>query len=214
MSRQVDVYNKLKTAIIYGELSPGEKLSEIELSKKLKSSRTPIREAFRQLQMEGYITMPPNKGASVAKIPVEQLDEIYDVICVLESHAAELSALKIGERELTELQAIQRRLIAYVEQKDYRKYIVENTEFHHLISRLSHNATLIKINRDLRLQIYRYRLISVTIPGYLESYVADHERIIQAMAAKDPALAGSSIRDHVQRVKQVLVSFLKANPGL
>ena len=77
-----DVYNKIRTQIIHGELAQGEKLSEIELAESMGVSRTPLREAFRQLQMEGYIHVFPNRGAYVSKLPPEELEEIYNVIAL------------------------------------------------------------------------------------------------------------------------------------
>jgi DNA-binding GntR family transcriptional regulator len=211
MSLQKDIYHRLKDAIIYGELSPGEKLSEIELAEKLNSSRTPIREAFRQLQMEGYIRVSPNKGAYVTKLPLEEIEEIYDMVSLLEGHAAELAARRIDHSELTELKKIQKRLVFFASRNKYQGYIKENTEFHHFITDLSGNKNLVKINTELRARIYRYRLISVTIPGYLERYASDHEKIINAISKKDSARAGKYMRGHVSFVKKVLVNFLKQN---
>jgi len=211
MSLQKDIYNKIKTGIIYGELSPGEKLSELELANKLNSSRTPIREAFRQLQMEGYITVSPNKGAYVSKLPPEEIEEIYNIVSLLEGYGAELAVPKIDNSELNELKKIQKRLVFFASRNKYQDYIKENTEFHHLITRISGNKNLVKINTELRARIYKYRLISVTIPGYLEKYASDHEKIINAISKKDSALAGKYMRGHVNFVKKILVNFLKEN---
>ncbi|NIN91778.1 GntR family transcriptional regulator, partial [bacterium] len=110
MSLQEDIYDRLKKSIIYGELSPGEKLSEVALAGKMKVSRTPIREAFRQLQMEGYITVESNKGAYVSKLPPEEIEEIYDIISLLEGYAAELTARRVKDSELRELRELQEQL--------------------------------------------------------------------------------------------------------
>jgi DNA-binding GntR family transcriptional regulator len=213
-SLRIDVYNKLKNSIIFGELSPGEKLSESDLSKKLKSSRTPIREAFRQLQMEGYINVVPNKGACVAKLPTEQVEEIYNVIALLEGYAGELATARISNIDIKELQRLHKKMDTYASQKKYQDYTNANTEFHNLIIRLSGNSTLIKINAELRMQVYRYRMISITIPGYLETYIQDHEKIIDAIRKKDAAGARNLIREHVDNVTKILVNFLRHNPGL
>ena len=213
MSLQNDIYNKLKKAIIYGELSPGEKLSEIELAKKMNVSRTPIREAFRQLQMEGYITVSPNKGAYVTKLPPEEIEEIYNLVSLLEGYAAELTAQKIDNSELNELRKIQKKLVFFASRSKYQDYIKWNTEFHHLITRLSGNNNLVKVSTDFRTRIYRYRLISVTILGYLEKYASDHEKIINALKKRDPVLAKKYMEEHVNFVKKILVNFLKGNPG-
>jgi DNA-binding GntR family transcriptional regulator len=213
-SLQIDVYNKLKHLIIFGELSPGEKLSEVELSKKLHSSRTPIREAFRQLQTEGYIDVFPNKGAFVTKLPIEKIEEIYAVISLLEGHAGELATNRITRMQIKELQKIHKKLSGHVSQNKYQDYVITNTEFHNLIMRLSGNSALIKINASLRMQVYRYRMICVVIPGHLETYILDHERILDAISRKDAVSAGKFIREHVDGVKETLVNFLKHDPRM
>lgn len=214
MSLQEDIYDRLKKSIIYGELSPGEKLSEVALAGKMKVSRTPIREAFRQLQMEGYITVESNKGAYVSKLPPEEIEEIYDIISLLEGYAAELTARRVKDSELRELRELQEQLVVSASQKKYREYIEKNTEFHHLIACLSGSKKLVKIINELRTRIYRYRLVSVTIPGYLEEYASHHEDVIDAIGKKDFLFARKYMQEHVIFVKEVLVNFLNENPGL
>ncbi|MEI9475213.1 MAG: GntR family transcriptional regulator [Deltaproteobacteria bacterium] len=213
MSIQNDVYDKIKTAIIYGELSPGEKLSEIGLANRMNASRTPIREAIRRLQMEGYVSVSPNKGAYVSKLPAKEIEEIYDVIGLLEGYAAELAAQKIENSDLNKLKKLQKNLVACASKKKFRDYIKENTELHHLITRLSGNNSLAKTITELRMRIYRYRLVSVTIPGYLEKYAADHDRIINSIAKRDSVRARENMKNHVKFVKEILVGFLNENPG-
>jgi len=214
MSLQKDIYNKLKTAIIYGELLPGEKLSEIELAKKMNVSRTPIREVFRQLQTESYLNVAPNKGAYVSKLSPDEIEEIYNIVGLLEGYAAELTAQKIKDLELKELKKLQKKLIFYASKKRYRDYVEENTKFHHLITRLSGNNNLLKIITELRTRIYRYRLMSVTIPGYLEKYAIEHEKIIDALGERDSDRARKYMKEHVDFVKKILVNFLNENFGL
>ncbi len=213
MSLQNDIYGRLKKAIIYGELSPGEKLSEVELAKQMNTSRTPIREAFRQLQTEGYVTASPNRGVSVSKLPPEEIESIYNVISLLEGYAAELATRKIKRAELSKLRGFQKKLGFYASRKKYRDYVEENTKFHHFLTLVSGNSCLAKTVAELRARIYRYRLTSVTIPGYLEQYASDHERIIDSIAKGDSNRAKKYVTEHVNFVKKILVNFLKENKG-
>lgn len=213
MSIQNTIYGELKRAIIYGELSPGEKLSELELATRLDTSRTPIREALRQLQMEGYVTVAPNKGAHVSKLPPEEIEDIYNVISVLEGYAGELAAKKISAIGLKKLREHQKRLVLFASKRMYRQYVEENTKFHQLITRLSGNNCLAKTVTELRARIYRYRLTSVTIPGYLEKYASEHANIIKAITNGDSVRARKYLAEHVNFVKNILVEFLKENRG-
>ena len=213
MPSQVDIYHQLKKLIYHGELSPGEKLSEVDLTKKMNVSRTPIREAFRQLQMEGYITVLPHKGAYVSKLPPEKIEEIYDIVCLLEGFAAALAAEKANGFGLNQLNRIQEKLDLFARRKKYRDYIQWNTRFHQCITRLGGNESLAQTIDELRTRIYRYRLISVTIPGYLEKYASDHVRIIQAVVKKDSGRAKKYMEAHIDFVKKILINFLKENRG-
>jgi DNA-binding GntR family transcriptional regulator len=213
MSDRNEIYHKLKKAIIYGELSPGEKLSEISLAKNLNTSRTPIREAFRQLQAEGFIALVSNRGAYVSKLPPDEIAEVYDLLSLLEGYGAELAAQRITAEELECLKRIQHKLITYTEKKKFRDYMEKNDEFHHFLTQFSANKTLVKTVSELRARIYRYRLNSVIIPGYMENYVSDHEKIIEALGRRDAVKARKYMKGHVQFVKEILVGFLRENPG-
>jgi DNA-binding GntR family transcriptional regulator len=212
MSLQKKIYHQLKDKIIYGELKPGEKLSEIELAKSLMTSRTPIREAFRQLQTEGYITVFPNRGAFVSKLPPKEIEEIYNLISLLEGYAAELAAVKANDLALGEMKKLQKRLVVDAAKKRYLDYVKGNTIFHGLITKLSGNNSLVNTTAELRARVYRYRLTSVTIPGYLEQYVIDHEKIIDSITKKDPVRARKFMTKHVDFVKKVLIKYLNENP--
>jgi DNA-binding GntR family transcriptional regulator len=213
MSARNEIYHNLKKSIVYGELSPGEKLSEISLAKSLNTSRTPIREAFRQLQAEGYITLVSNKGAYVSKLTVEEIAEVYNLLCLLEGYGAELAAQRITAEELDHLNRVQQKLRGYTEKKKFRDYMEKNDEFHHRITRYSGNSTLVKTVSELRARIYRYRLNSVIIPGYMGHYVSDHEKILEALGRRDAVKARKHMKAHVWYVKDILVGFLRENPG-
>ncbi len=209
MSLQNDVYTKLKRAIIYGELGPGEKLSESELATRLNSSRTPVREALKQLQIEGYVTVAPNRGAFVSKLAREEIEHTYGVLELLEGYAAELAAKNIRQTELAELKGIQRKMALYVSRRKFRDYMEENGKFHDIIARGSRNHCLLRTITELRSRVYRYHLMSIAVPAYLERYVSDHGRIADSLVHQDSGEARRRMKQHVNFVKRVLIRFLK-----
>lgn len=211
MASRDEIYNKIKKSIIYGELAQGEKLSESVLAEKMKVSRTPIREAFRQLQMEGYIHVLVNRGAYVSKLPPEEVDEIYSIVALLEGYAAKLAAKGITHSELNKLNKLHKELHLYASRNNYQDYIEKNVEFHRLITILGGNRKLAQIVSELRMRIYRYRVISVTIPGYINTYASQHKKIIQALSEKNSGLAKKYMEEHVNFVRNILVNFLKYN---
>ena len=97
------VFLTLRKAILRGELAPGERLMELQLSERLGVSRTPIREAMRKLELEGLVVMVPRKGAEVAKISERSLKEVLEVRRALEELAVELACERMTEEEFEEL---------------------------------------------------------------------------------------------------------------
>jgi DNA-binding GntR family transcriptional regulator len=214
MSLQEEIYNQLKKAIIYGELSPGEKLNELDFAKKLSVSRTPVREAFRRLQVDGYVTFVSHKGVFVTKLPPDEIRAAYNIIAILEGYAAELAAMYTSEKELKKLRQYQKELNRLAHEKKYHDYAETNYAFHRYITTLSRNKTLANTISTLRARVYTYRFISVTIPGYLEKYASEHEHIISAIEKKDALRARDCMKKHVDFVNDILVSFLKEHNHL
>jgi len=208
------IYDRIKTRIICGDLAQGEKLSEIELAESMGVSRTPLREAFRQLQMEGYIDALPNRGAYVCKLLPKEVEQIYSIIALLEGYAAKQAAKQMSHVELDKLKKLDDRLQLYASRKKYNDYIEKNVEFHRLITNLSGNGHVAKLVTELRMRIYRYRLMSVTIPGYLSIYASQHKKIIDALGERNSVLARKYMEEHVTFVQDILVKFLKENMNL
>ena len=97
------VFQTLRQAILRGELKPGERLMEIHLAQKLGVSRTPVREAIRKLELEGLVLMIPRKGAIVAEITVQDLEDVLEVRMALEELAVKIACKRITEEQLEEI---------------------------------------------------------------------------------------------------------------
>lgn len=214
MSRREEVYNKIRDAITYGELKPGEQLVESKICEIFHVGRTPLREALRQLQMEGYVDALSNKGAFVRTVSIQDVEDIYSIIGILEAYATEIATSHIGIAERNALKVIHKDLIKAGLKKDYRKWLEKNAQFHGYFPKLSGNLHLTEEITTLRNRIYRYRFIAITIPGHIEEYIQAHEKILEGLFKKDAERAGKNMRKHVFNVKDVLVKFLRQSPGL
>jgi DNA-binding GntR family transcriptional regulator len=124
------IYEYLRDQIIYGHLSPREKLDEKQISNKMSVSRTPVREAFKQLQAEGYIIIIPQKGSFVTEYSSEKLDEIYKILVKLEGLAVNMAGANITTLELEKLQRMNEKMRQFSEKNGYKKYLEENIKFH------------------------------------------------------------------------------------
>jgi DNA-binding GntR family transcriptional regulator len=214
MSQREKVYQKIRDAITCGELKPGEQLVESRICEIFHVGRTPLREALRQLQMEGYVDALSNKGAFVRTVSIRDVEEIYSIIGILEAYATELATEHIGTAEKKKLKSIHNDLVRAGLKKDYRKWLEKNGQFHGYFPKLSGNFHMSKVISTLRNRIYRYRFIAITIPGHIEEYIQAHGEILGALFKKDAEKAARAMQSHVFNVKEVLVEFLKQSPGL
>jgi DNA-binding GntR family transcriptional regulator len=203
------IYHNIRDAITYGMLSAGEQIYEETFAERFNTSRTPVREAIRQLQTEGYLRVVSNKGAFVAKISLEDLKNIYDLLALLESYATEQFIKRLTKDSVVQLQRLHENVCKAAQDNDVRLYYDNNTEFHLLFTRLSGNAHLKKMVVMLRDQIYRTHYIGITIPGHFAEYIDDHTQILKAVINKDVIKGKESMRFHIRRTRDILINHLK-----
>ena len=199
------VFNTLRQAILKGELEPGERLMEIQLSERLGVSRTPIREAIRKLELEGLVLMIPRKGAEVAKISETSLREVLEVRRSSEELAAELACQRIGERELLDLEEAEEAFAEAIINGEPMEIAESDEHYHDLIYQATGNSRLVQILNNLREQMYRYRLEYIKDEDKRQILVVEHEHILQALKNHDIQDAKSAVRGHIDN-QQLTVS--------
>ena len=143
------VFNTLRQAILKGELKPGERLMEIQLAEELGVSRTPVREAIRKLELEGYVIMMPRRGTYVANLSIRDINEVFEIRTSLESLSNGLAAERITNEELEQLQRLLVEIGNDIEKNDMEKIVEVDTKFHDLLYQASRNQRLIGIISNL-----------------------------------------------------------------
>ena len=123
------VCETLRDAIRKGTLKPGERLMEIQLAEELGVSRTPVREAIRKLELEGYVIMMPRRGTYVANLSIRDVNEVFEIRTSLDSLASGLAAERITDEELERLQRLLVAIGGYIEANDMEKIVETDTEF-------------------------------------------------------------------------------------
>src|SRR6056297_685968 len=139
------ILETIREAILKGNLKPGEKVAEPELAERFGISRTPIREAFRQLESEGYLQVIPRKGAVVASLSERDVEEFYAVKTILEGFAARLAAEKMTSKDIERMEAINSRLEQLAQQGDVKTFFKVHNEFHQLFIRAAENEKLLEL---------------------------------------------------------------------
>jgi len=205
-------YKRLRDAITFGELKPGEKVGEKATGDKFQLGRTPLREALRQLEKEGYVEVVPHKGAVVRKISVGELEQVYELLAVLEGYAVESATGSLTPPVIKQLENSVRELIIVARLRDYAKWLDKNALFHKSFHETLANPLLTTEIDNLRRRTYRYRALAVSIAGHAEEYLADHRKILDAALEGKAEKAGKAMRRHVQRAGRILVDFVRENP--
>ena len=190
------IVSSLRDSIIKGELNPGQKLTEPELAEKLGISRTPIREAFRQLESEGFLTVIPRRGAVVSRITKKEIDDFYDLKSLLEGYAARIAAEKITEKGVEKLRKINEQLLVLAEKDDVDAFFSKNDEFHNTFISYCGNEKLLEFHKHLVQRFMRFRLGALSVPGRLMASVQQHRNIIKALAEKQGVLAEKLVLEH------------------
>ncbi len=195
-SSGANAYEVILAAIEDHELAPGSRLRETELAQRLGLSRTPVREALKQLEAEGVVEHRPHQGAVVAQLDYAAVVELYFLREVLEGAAARLAAIHATDEEIETLQAmveVDRTLLDQPHELQRR-----NKLFHQRLYRASRNRFLIRALDNMRTTLILGTSIDEKTGGSGNTAIESHADLVAAIARRDPAGAERAARDHVR----------------
>ncbi|MEU1300180.1 GntR family transcriptional regulator [Streptomyces shenzhenensis] len=210
-----DLASQIRDRIMTGEIPIGAQLRQAELASNFGVSRTPIREALRQLQTGGLIEVLPHRGA-VVRVPAPwEVRESYEVRAELEALAAARAVSRITRAQIDDLRAANKKMFdasaaaAQDPASDTPAHQQNNDLFHTLISSISGNARLTKTIDDINTTFPRNvsAQLVVTDARHREENFQEHERIIDALAAGDTAQAAKEMREHVIKAGEQLAHW-------
>lgn len=207
-SKKAIVYEELKNRIIRNILKPGESLNEGVLSEEFKISKTPIREAFQQLEREGFIENIPVKGAFVSQISIQDLRELFDLREILECEVIKRAALKVDPDAV---EALKEKFVSSENhgQSSSMNGFKSGDEIHSFIFEIYGNQRLIEIYKRLQDHVVRNRIhffnqSNQSHPGRSEESFWEHLEILEALKAKDPLKAEEAVRNHLRNSMEYL----------
>lgn len=200
-------YDLLRQAIITNKLAPGSRLLEEHLARELNVSRTPLREALKVLENQGFVQRLLSGGYQVAPLSVKELDNLYGIRLVLEGLAARLAAQSIAAEALDELEEANDQMKSYWLKQRNEEALQAGRAFHAAIYRASQNENLAVLLLRLSDQIARYRYYSIVhrVPEAHE----DHRAILAALRAHDPQRAEALSQAHVEVERRLVLSKLR-----
>jgi len=207
------ILETIREAILRGTLKAGEKVAEPELAERFGISRTPIREAFRQLESEGYLTVIPRKGAVVTSLSERDVEEFYAIKSILEGYAARIAATRLTDKEVERLEAINDRLGQLAHDGDVKTFFRVHNEFHELFIKAAGNIKLADLIGQLMMKFNRLRMASLSLPGRMEISVQEHRKIIQAFREQDGEKADKTVSKSAAFGGQVLIQSMAREEG-
>jgi DNA-binding GntR family transcriptional regulator len=211
------VFENIRQAIVKGIFAPGERLMEIQLADDLGVSRTPVREAIRKLELEGFVVMIPRRGTYVANLSIKDINDVYEIRISLDVLAAGLAAERIEPEELEELNRLLLEISEAARTGPMDKIVRLDTAFHDVLYKASRNDRLRNIINNLREQITGIRGTSMRYPGRLADTLEEHRALVDSIAARDSERAQAAARIHLENAEHTLLKAMaeeqQAKPG-
>lgn len=202
------IAESLRESIVKGEIRPGERLQEIEIAEQYQTSRTPVREALRQLESEGFLLIKPRRGAVVAPITSRDIQEFYELKSLLEGYAAEKAAEQLSERDIERMSRLNEELHRRYERQDIAGMIAVHNQFHEVFVQACGNERLSALIKTLVKQFQRYR-IALSHTDAVQESIKTHDDIVQAFRKRDAAQAAILVRKNSLEGSEALLSKLK-----
>src|SRR5262249_37075597 len=188
------IRQRLADDILHGVYPPGARLDEKRLAEGFRLSRTPVREALRQLISTGLVEMQPHRGATVSLPTEAALAEMFEVMGELEASCARLAAQRISPAERVRLEAVHRLCAEAVHAGDRERYRTLNFDFHDVIYRAAHNDFLFATTFAVRQRIAPFRRAQFEMQDRLTKSYAEHDAVVRAIIGGDTDTAEEVMR--------------------
>lgn len=199
------ICSQLEEMILSGDILPGERINESQLSSTLGVSRAPIREACRQLERSGMVEVRINKGTFVIEIDLKEVMELYEIRATLDALASDKAARIITEDQKTSLLHHLEEMRQATQREDHHKYFKANIDFHMCIMHIAGNKNLLQIYEGVSKKASLFRKTSLSAPGRLPVSLKQHEAIYEAIISGDADRAADLMKHHIHDAKAIVL---------
>jgi DNA-binding GntR family transcriptional regulator len=206
--REPSAYERLKEAILSGEITPGQPLVETQLAKWCGVSRTPVREALKRLEQDGIVERGDRGLVVRENSPAETLD-IYETRIVLETKAARVAAQRRTDNDLLIMKQLNERM-HQMDTSDPQRMARSNAAFHRAVWRATHNESLIDLLERLQMHVGRYPTTTLSWPGRWEASTKEHDELIRSIEMRDEDGAGRAAEHHFAAARDIRLSLFTA----
>lgn len=201
---------RLREAIAAGRFMPGERLIERQLCDLMGVSRTSIREALRELESEGLVTVVPNKGPIISVVSIEQAEAIYQVRAVLEGLAVRLFALNATDAQLRDLEASVEALAKVYDNFDPNAFLTTKAEFYRILIEGAGNEIAGQMLRNIHIRVSQLRATSLSLPQRAKDSMVEIRNLLAALKARDPEAAWTICKQHIENAATSALTVLRA----
>lgn len=192
------VFNQIRESILSGKYANGEELREVVIGKELGVSRTPVREALRQLELEGLVSIVPNKGAFVTGITMKDIEDIFVIRSYLEGLAAAWACDHITEEQLSELEENVYLSEFHVGKGHYDQVVELDSKFHIILYDSCGSRMLSKLLKNYHQYAERVRTANLNDKERAKHSMGEHKAIVDAISAKNRELAEKCAHEHIE----------------
>jgi DNA-binding GntR family transcriptional regulator len=204
------VAQRVRQMLVEGHIAPGAKLKERELTEVLRVSRTPLREAIKMLAAEGLVELLPNRGAIAVALSDADVRNTFEVMAGLEALSGELAAERITDSELAEIKAMQFEMMAAYTRRDLSGYYRLNAMIHSAINAAAKNPVLTATYNQVNARLQALRFRSNQNGDKWKRAVKEHEKMIEALAARDSAAMRALLLAHMDNKRDVVLAQLRS----
>lgn len=192
------VFHKLREDILAGNYLPNEELKEKAIGDELGVSRTPVREALRQLELEGLITIIPNKGAYVVGLTKKDIRDIYEIRLLLEGLCAGWAAEHIAEAQLQELEENIFLTRFHAEKQNWEQMVELDNRFHEILYQSCGSKELERVLKEYHQYVQRVRRVTLARPNRSLNSCEEHQVILEALKERNPQKAEDAAQAHIR----------------
>jgi DNA-binding GntR family transcriptional regulator len=206
MSRPTEVaYQFMKEKIMDGTYKPSQKLIESELSELIGVSRNTIKKALLKLEQENLVSLEENKGATIKSFTLDEIINYLEIREVLEGLIAKTAALNISDSKLMKLDETLEKMKEHLTHNRYDEYSKCNLQFHDIIYESSTNQQAVDMVKKIKTQLKRLQLKTILVPGRTNDSIKEHQKILNALKAKDEIWARDAVMFHVSKVRHTII---------
>ncbi|MFC5069718.1 GntR family transcriptional regulator [Flaviflagellibacter deserti] len=193
-----ELVDLLHDMVLEGELRPGDKINEQALCARFGVSRTPLREALKVLASGGLVILSPNRGASVARISPEEVNELFPIMGALEALAGELACARITDASVAQIRKLHEAMLRHYERKEASKYLKLNRDIHEAIFAAAGNNELTQLYHTLMVRTHAVRFTAKKSEARWDEAVADHVEMMDALEKRDGAKLSGLLKVHLR----------------